>query len=166
MLYFSILSPDPLLHRWYPCPSRAFPPPPPPPPPGAGRREGYGGWYVGTSPHLASFLYTWAFLQPASDLFDRIELAAHIEFVCFLFMLAAIPVLVRRLVRGTRARFTWVARFLFPGIFLYDSSLVTGADHVAAIFAYDLRLTPLVATLDPRTARLSRSRAFESTRAR
>jgi hypothetical protein len=131
MLYFAILSPENTSFdaRWYHLPIAEHYVAQ-----GAMKRF-QEGWYVGTSPHLASFLYTWAFLQPASDLFDRIELAAHIEFVCFLFTLAAIPVLVRRLVRGTRARFTWVARFLFPGIFLYDSSLVTGADHVAALFA-------------------------------
>jgi hypothetical protein len=29
----------------------------------------------------------------------------------------------------------WVARFLFPGVMLYDSSLSVGADHVAAVWS-------------------------------
>lgn len=104
------------------------------------------GWIVGASPRLASYLYTWAFLLPKSSLFDRIELSSHLEFTAFLFTLLGIPALVRLLLRrlpGGRAPdaprsligLSWVARFLFPGIFLYDSSLCTGADHIAAIFA-------------------------------
>jgi hypothetical protein len=93
------------------------------------------GWYSGAVPHLASFLYTWAFLLPWGTLFDRVELAAHIEFTVFLVTLAGIPALVRLLVPGTRGRGTWAVRFVFPGIFLYDSSLSGGADHIAAVFA-------------------------------
>lgn len=109
------------------------------------------GWIIGASPHLTSILYTWAFLLPKGALFDRVELAAHLEFTTFLFTLVGVTALTRRLVpqsarpaRGgaehdprQRARLglAWVARFLFPGVFLYDSSLCTGADHVAALFA-------------------------------
>jgi hypothetical protein len=90
---------------------------------------------LATVPHLASVLYTWAFLLPGGELFDRIELAAHLEFACFLGTLAGIPPLVRHLVPGARARVAWVALFLFPAIFLYDASLVVAADHVAALFS-------------------------------
>ena len=98
------------------------------------------GWFIGAAPHLASFLYTWAFLLPKSRLFDHIELAAHVEFAVFAFGLIGIPALVRRLVRpsilGPGAyRYAWAARFVFPGIFLYDSSLCLGADHIASVFA-------------------------------
>jgi hypothetical protein len=110
------------------------------------------GWYQGAYPHLASLLYTWAFLMPGGTLFDRVELAAHLEFVLFLATLAAIPALVRRLVPRARARHAWVAMFLFPGIFVYDSTLCLGADHVAAFWAVPiyLVLTRCWATLDLR----------------
>jgi hypothetical protein len=112
------------------------------------------GWYQGSSPHLAGTLYTWAFLMPKSDLLDRVMLAAHMEFIVFLWALAGVPALVRLLLprrvftrsspAGTyRAAppnphtigVTWVVRFLFPGVFLYDSSLAVGADHIASVFA-------------------------------
>ncbi|MCC6552966.1 MAG: hypothetical protein IT372_08090, partial [Polyangiaceae bacterium] len=139
MVYFSILTPGNVAFdsRWYHLGlaehyAAA----------GAARRfdEGY---VIGASPHLASFMYTWAFLLPAGKLFDRVELAAHIELVSFLWTLVGIPALVRLLVprsagQGSRRSLiglTWVVRFLFPGVFLYDSSLSVGADHMAAIFA-------------------------------
>jgi hypothetical protein len=96
----------------------------------------------GTIPHLASILYTWAFLAPG-ELFDHIELAAQLEFVIFLFTLGGIPLLVRCLVPGTRARASWVWLFLFPSIFVYDSSLLVAADHVAALWAVPAFVTLL-----------------------
>ncbi len=91
-------------------------------------------------PHLATLLYAWAFLLPAGGLFDQIELAAHIEFVIFLFTLYAVPLLVRWIVPGSRSRLAWVAVFLFPGIFVYDSSLSTAADHITAFWAIPIWL--------------------------
>lgn len=98
------------------------------------------GWFIGAQPHLASFLYTWAYLLPKSLMFDRVELAAHVELVIFLVALVGVPALFRRLVRRanvgpTAYQHAWAARFLFPGVFLYDSSLCLGADHVASVFA-------------------------------
>jgi hypothetical protein len=93
------------------------------------------GWTVATNPHLASMLYTWAFLLPKALLFDQVELSAHMELTCLLWTLATIPAAVRLLVPGARASSSWVARFLFPGVLLYDSSLACGADHIAALFA-------------------------------
>jgi len=93
------------------------------------------GWTVATYPHLVSFLFTWGFLVPGGELFDQVEMCAHLEFVCFLWTLAAIPAAVRMVVPRTHAHLAWTARFLFPGIFLYDSSLAAGADHVGALFA-------------------------------
>jgi hypothetical protein len=111
------------------------------------------GWFIGAAPHLASFLYTWAFLLPKSRIFDHIELAAHVEYVVFAFGLIGIPAMVRRLVRpravGAGAyRYAWAARFLFPGIFLYDSSLCLGADHIASVFAVPIYVLLLRAWKD------------------
>ncbi len=102
----------------------------------AGRVVRFGeGWTLGAFPQLASYLYTWAFQLPGVRAFDHVELAAHLEVVCFLGTLPSIPVLARRLLPGVRARGAWAVLFLFPGIYLYDSNLATGADHVLALFA-------------------------------
>lgn len=93
------------------------------------------GWTVATNPHLASMLFTWAFLLPGAGLFDQVALSVHMELACFLWTLATIPPAVRLLVPGSRAAGAWVARLLFPGVLLYDSSLAAGADHIAALFA-------------------------------
>ena len=129
------------------------------------------GWTVATYPHLATMIYTWAFLFPRGALFDFVELAAHMEFAGLLFTLAAIPALVRRLLPRRepstrvaegdgrapgralpRLAATWPVMFLFPGIFLYDSSLSSGGDHIAAVFAIPLFLMLLRAyeRLSPR----------------
>ena len=42
------------------------------------------GWTVETNPHLATYVYLWGFLLPFGRLFDRIELAAHLEMTIFL----------------------------------------------------------------------------------
>jgi hypothetical protein len=116
------------------------------------------GWILGTYPHLASLLYTWAFQLPSARLFDRIELAAHLEMSLFVLSLLGIAALVRRLVRPREAggayRYAWAVRFLFPGVFLYDSSLCLGADHVAALFASPIYATLLRTwpTLSPRAS--------------
>lgn len=96
------------------------------------------GWTVETNPHLATYLYTWGFLLPFGRLFDRIELAAHMEIAVVVATTFSIPALVRRLVPGSTARYAWVVRLLFPGVFLYDSSPSGGADHVAALFTIPL----------------------------
>ncbi len=93
------------------------------------------GWVFSARPHYTSLLYTWAFLLPGGKLFDKMLLSAHLEFVVFaLTTLVGIPALVRRLVPNADPRVVWAARFLFPGVFLYDSSLSAGADHVGATF--------------------------------
>jgi len=97
------------------------------------------GWYPGTAPHLPSFLYAWAFLVDLG-LFGQLTASSHIEFVAFLCALVGIPALVRRLVPRADPRLVWVARFLFPGVLLYDSNLSTGTDHIAAIYSIPIFL--------------------------
>jgi hypothetical protein len=101
------------------------------------------GWLLGTYPHLASYAYAWAFQMPGVSLFDRVELAQHLELVLFLATLVSVPALVRALLPRVRAPHSWVALFLFPGILIYDSSLNGGADHVAAFWAVPIYLTLL-----------------------
>jgi len=98
------------------------------------------GWFLGTHPHLASWLYTWAFSLPGFDLHARMALSAHLEFFLFLVTLAGIPLMVERLLPGRRVRGAWAAIFLFPGLFLYDSNLSVAADHVLAMWAIPIAL--------------------------
>lgn len=98
------------------------------------------GFFNGAMPHFASYLYTWAFSSPFGTLFERIELAAHLEFVLFLATLASLPALVDVLLPRPRLASSWVARFLFPGVLLYDSTLGVGADHALAFWAVPLFL--------------------------
>jgi hypothetical protein len=91
------------------------------------------GWVPGAQPQLGSLLYAWPFSMPGT-LFDRVEAAAHVELAIFLMTLVGVVAIARRILRK-RVPLSWVALFLFPGIFCYDSGLVLGVDHVAAVFA-------------------------------
>lgn len=137
LLYFTIITPDNIAYdaRWYHLAT-------------AERYAVVGGikpfaegWFVGSYPQLATWVYSFAFLAPSAHAFDKIELAAHIEFVLFLFSVFSIPVVVRRVIGGRHQPLAWVARLLFPGVFLYDSSLAGGADHVAALWAIPVFLS-------------------------
>jgi hypothetical protein len=101
------------------------------------------GLVAASYPQTATMLYAWALSSPFGGLFDRVELAAHLEFALFLATLAGIPSLVARLLPEPRGRATWAALFLFPGIFVYDSELSCAADHVAALFAIPIFLALL-----------------------
>ncbi|MDX2051367.1 MAG: hypothetical protein SFV15_03185 [Polyangiaceae bacterium] len=142
-IYFSILSPNNMAYdaRWYHLPlAEQYA--------AAGRVFRFGeGWVMGSYPQLSSFLYLWAFLLPA-PVFDRIELAAHLEFAFVIWQAVALPVLVRRLLPRSfrprpRAVLAWAGLFLFPGIFLYDSSVNLSADHIAALWAIPIYLALL-----------------------
>ncbi|HXK16735.1 MAG TPA: hypothetical protein VNG33_02940 [Polyangiaceae bacterium] len=89
-------------------------------------------------PQLANLLYAWALSGPGS-LFDRVETAAHLELTTFLFTLLGVTALVRRAL-GSRAPWSFAALLLFPGVYCYDSGLVLGADHVAALWAAPVML--------------------------
>ncbi|HEX6766423.1 MAG TPA: hypothetical protein VF103_13115, partial [Polyangiaceae bacterium] len=93
------------------------------------------GWLFAARPHMTSLLYTWAFLLPEARLFDKMLLCAHLELAIFaVTTLVGIPALVRRLVPRVDPRVVWAARFVFPGVLLYDSSLSAGTDHIGALF--------------------------------
>ncbi len=95
------------------------------------------GWFLGAYPQLASWLYTWAFLAPGA-LKHHLCLAAHLEFLLLLATVGGVSVLAARFVPGPRLRFAGAAMFLFPAIFVYDSNLNCGADHVLAFWAAPL----------------------------
>ncbi len=113
-----------------------------------GMRRAPEGWTVVTYPHLSSFLFAWAFMSPKASLFTKVEIAAHMEYVVFLGSVWSISAIVRYLVPRADIRVAWVARFLFPGVLLYDSSVSLGADHVAALFVGPIFLLSMRAWRD------------------
>ncbi len=146
ILYLTILSPENVGYdtRWYHLAIAEHY--------AAGGRVGpfVEGWYHGTLPHLASFIYTWAFLVPG-NLFDRIVLSAHLEYVVLLWLLVGVGPLTRRLMPKIRAPGTWVAFFLFHQL-LMQSNFATGNDTFAALWAIPVYLAFLDAwrKLEPR----------------
>lgn len=99
------------------------------------------GWTPGAAPHFTSILYAWAFMLPFGRSFDFVVLSAHLELMIFLVTtFFGITAVARRLAPSADPRVVWVARFLFPGVLLYDSSLSAGADHVGASFGPPLFL--------------------------
>lgn len=95
-------------------------------------------------PQAASWLYTWAFLLPQSLLDDKVRLALLLEFSAVLGTLAALPALVRTLCPSLPAastRLSWVAFFFSPAIFIYDTGVMGGADHVAALWSVSTLIT-------------------------
>jgi hypothetical protein len=99
------------------------------------------GSFVATYPQLATVVYTWAHVLPSVTFFDRIETAAHLEVMVFLWTLLGAGVLAARLVPRRRVGMLWTGVFLFPGIFLYDSSLSLAADHFLALWGPGILLT-------------------------
>jgi len=104
--------------------------------------------YPKNYPHLAGLIHTWDWLVPGLNQPLRWMLALHNEFCLFLWTLVGVAAGVAWLVDRTRVKGAWVAFFLFPGIFLYDSHIGGGADHVAAFFAMPLFLAALRAAPD------------------
>jgi len=110
------------------------------------------GRYHDAYPHLSTYLYAWCLLLPKTLLFDRLLLCAHLEYSLFLWTLAFIPSLVRRLGARRQSALSWVVTFTFPAIFLYDSSLSIGADHVAAFWAAPIFIALLLVLRRPSIA--------------
>lgn len=135
LVYAPILSPQNIQHdaRWYHLPIaqqyasqgslRPF-------------REG---WFLASYPHLSSLLYAWAMLLPA-PIVARLELVAHLEFALFCVTLAGTGIAARALTERRAGYLAAPLVFLFPGFFVYDSNLSSGADHVAALWAPALLL--------------------------
>lgn len=103
-----------------------------------------------TVTHLASVIYAWGFCLPWGSLFDRLELCSHLELTVFVCTLPGIVALVRYLLPGERARAAWLCVFAFPSVFLYDSSLHSAADHIAAVWSIPAYLVAMRAARDLR----------------
>jgi hypothetical protein len=90
-----------------------------------------------TLPQVASWIYTWAFMAPLRSFDDKLILALHLELACVIGTLALIPPVTRVLIptlKRSSTRLTWVALFFFPSIFIYDTGLMGGADHIVALW--------------------------------
>jgi hypothetical protein len=98
------------------------------------------GWFVEALPNMAAVIYSWGFLIPGLDFFETVMVAAHQEFLLFVVTLATVPVLVRWLLPDAKLAIAWVALFLFPSVFIYDASLHSGNDHVAAFWGVPIFL--------------------------
>jgi hypothetical protein len=107
------------------------------------------GWYLSAYPQLASTLYAWGFCAPGAGTFEGVTSASHIEFVLFLSTLSGVTLLVRRLLKQPRLRFAGAAVFLYPGVVVYDSNLITGADHVLAFWGPPIALAAIFALRTP-----------------
>jgi hypothetical protein len=106
-----------------------------------GIRRASEGWVFSARPHLTSYLFVWAFLVPSERLFDQMLLCAHLEFFVFVVTtVLGVSALARRLAPGLNPLVAWVARFLFPGVLLYDSSVSGGVDHFGALYAVPIAL--------------------------
>ncbi len=113
------------------------------------------GFWQQANPHLASYLYAWAFLTPKVLLFDRLEACVHIEFVLFLATFAQVPLLARRLAPKLRHPLSALVLLTFPSIYLYDGNVHGGADHVAGFFAIPTALAALHSYRDFRPANVA-----------
>ncbi len=113
------------------------------------------GWYLAAYPHLASWLYAWAFLAPGG-VPQHLCLVMHLEFVVFLAMIAGAAAFARRLLGRPRLWGASGAVFLFPTLFQYGPNLNGGADHVLGLWAAPLGLVLLRYLASPaaRTATL------------
>lgn len=120
----------------------------------AGRIVPFPADYTRNVPHLASLIYTWAYLIPGLDVPLKWMLVLHLEFGLFLWTLAGVVVVVRWLVDTRFLRSAWVGFFLFPIIVVYDSNLGGAADHVLAFFAPPILLAAryFARSLSPRSA--------------
>ena len=102
------------------------------------------GDYTRNYPHLASLVYTWAFIVPSFGVLTepptRWMLAQHLEFFLFMWTLAGVAAAIAWMLEVPRVRGAWAAFFLFPAIHVYDKNLGGAADHTLAFFAAPLFL--------------------------
>jgi len=85
-------------------------------------------------PHLASFVYTWAYTVPGLSTPMRWMLALHNEFFFFVWTLAGVGAMARWLLDEDHLPGAWAGLFLFPAIFVHDIFISGGADNFLAFF--------------------------------
>lgn len=118
----------------------------------AGRLIPLPGDYAKCIPQLSSLLHVFAFVVPGLPESQRWVLSLHTEFVLFLFTLHAVNVSVGYVWRRP-VRWSFVIYLLFPSLYIYDSNLGGGADHIIAFFVAPQLIAALRA-LEERSHRL------------
>jgi hypothetical protein len=93
-------------------------------------------------PHMGSVINTWAFLVPGlTEPATRWMMALHTEFAFFVWTLVGVAAAIGSMLgRAPPPAFAWLALFLFPSIFVYDSNIGASADHYLAFFCAPLFL--------------------------
>lgn len=92
--------------------------------------------YAKNVPQLMPLFHLWGFVVPGLLAPVRWMFALHNEFGLFVWTLVGVVAVVGWIIADPRrARSSWTAFFLFPGIFVYDSNLGGAADHGLAFFA-------------------------------
>jgi hypothetical protein len=109
----------------------------------AGRIIPFPADYMKNVPQLASLIHTWGWLLPGMHDPQRWMLVLHDELSLFVWTLVGVAAGTRYLLDDPELRGAWVAFFLFPIIFVYDSNLGGAADHVAAAFSVPILLATL-----------------------
>ena len=99
------------------------------------------GWFFAAYPHLASTIYTWAFLLPGFGLFEHVVMAIQMELICACVAWASVPVLVARILGRAPTAGVWAFTWLFPASFVYLPN--AGADLVATMWSGPLFLVML-----------------------
>ena len=113
-----------------------------------GRIVPFFGDYSKAYPPLTSLVHTWAWLLPGLDLSLRSMLVLHNEFCIVVWTLAGIVAAAAWMIERAQAKAAWVAFFLFPIIFIYDSNIGGSADHFLGFFAPVLFLAGMRAGRD------------------
>jgi hypothetical protein len=132
-IYVQILTPDNICYdsRWYHLPiAEQYV--------AAGRIIRFDdGWYLGAYPQMASLTYAWAMLAPGGY-FEHLVLCAHIEYSLLPWTLLGFAAMAARIAGRGRYLYAGAVLFLFPSLFIYDSSFVTNADHILAYWVAPL----------------------------
>ena len=99
-------------------------------------------------PQLASLIHTWDWLVPGLSTALRCALALHQELATVLWALAGVAAGAAWFAERERIPGAWAGFFLFPIVFVYDSNIGGGADHVLGLFAVPLFLATVRALED------------------
>lgn len=102
------------------------------------------GDWVQNVPHLASLVYTWVYMTPGLNPAPLRWIGIlQAEWTIFLWTLVGVSALAAWFADRARLPGGWAVFFLFPSIFVYDSSMGGAADHVMAVFPCAIMLAAM-----------------------
>lgn len=106
----------------------------------AGRIVPFLSEYNRTLPHLASMMYTWAFLLPGVHNPFEWMLALHLEFVMLAWRTVAVAAAAQWMLGDRNVRGLWTGVMLFPLLFAFAHSVTAGAEHFLGFWAVPVLL--------------------------